>query len=200
MLPDASGLDQRRLRLRQPAREPQHIRQIAKRGGRSQGVGGLLGVPPLDPLVAHGAATNGNVKASPDRLAHNLVLVLRLDLLHLQHAPARTLAGRWHSNHFVDVRGNLFAGALAIGRTGLAPWWSWVGFALASGKGCGLPLDGTQSLFYVSLESLVLLPQSLPFLLQFLLSLPQLLVFFPQSFILGPGSAPLLLQDTNLVL
>jgi hypothetical protein len=90
----------------------------------------------------------------------------------------RTLRGRWYGDHLVDFLGNGFAVPLAVGGTGLAPRRFRILFPRAPRERCGLSLVGPLCLLQLSLQFLVFLPQLLPFLLQLLLSSPQLVVFF----------------------
>ena len=147
----------------------------------------------MDPSPAPLAATDGNIKTSPDRLPHHLVLILRLDFFHFYGAPTRTSRGNRHRNHFVDLLGKGLAVMLAVGGAGLAPWWLRIGFPLTAGKGCGLSLVGPLRFFQLSLQPFVFLAQ--PFLLS-----PQLLVFFSQPLIFQTSATPLPLKGGNLLL
>jgi len=146
------------------------------------------------------AATDGNIKASPDGLPHHLVLILRLDFFYFQSASAATLRGQRHGDHLIDLLRNRFAVMLAVGGTGLAPWWPRVGFPLTAGKGCGLSLVGPLGFFQLALQPLVFLTQPFSFPTKPPLLLAQLLVFLAQSLILGASTAPLLLKGGDLLL
>src|SRR6266581_2088026 len=167
-------------------------------GGGSQGVRGLPPISSLHSLVAHGAATDSNVEAPPDRLPHDLLLKLRLNAFYFQHAPALTLARRRHGDHFIDLFRNGFAVTLAIGAAGVAPGWFRIWFWFAAGKWCGLPFVGALGFFQLLLQPLVLFAQTFSLVLPLLLSPPQLLDFLPQLLILATIDAPLLLNRSDL--
>jgi len=93
------------------------------------------------------AATDGNIKASPDGLPHHLVLILRLNFLYGDPAPAKTATRDGHRDHFIDLLGNGLAVTLAVGGAGFAPRWLRLGFPVAARKGCGLSLVGPLSFF-----------------------------------------------------
>src|SRR5213080_482003 len=141
-----------------PHRQRQRFRtQLHRR--RSQGIRGLSRIPSLHSSPTSAAATDGNIKASPDGLPHHLVLILRLDFFYFQSASAATLRGQRHGDHLIDLLRHRFAVMLAVGGTGLAPWWFWVGFPLTAGKGCGLSLVGPLGFFQLALQPLVFLTQ-----------------------------------------
>src|SRR5437867_1964003 len=113
---------------------------------------------------------------------------------------AATLRGQRHGDHLIDLLRNRFAVMLAVGGTGLAPWWPRVGFPLTAGKGCGLSLVGPLGFFQLALQPLVFLTQPFSFPTKPPLLLAQLLVFLAQSLILGASTAPLLLKGGDLLL
>src|SRR5215472_9949355 len=78
-------------------------------GRRSQGIGGLPRIPPLDPFAALLTTTDGNIEAPPEGLAHDFLLVLGLDPLYLQRAATLTVRGWRYRDHLVDFLGNGFA-------------------------------------------------------------------------------------------
>src|SRR5437870_1093546 len=122
-----------------PHRQRQRFRpQLHRR--RSQGIRGLSRIPPLHSSPTSAAATDGNIKASPDGLPHHLVLILRLDFFYFQSASAATLRGQRHGDHLIDLLRNRFAVMPAVGGTGLAPWWPGVGFPLTAEKGAACRL------------------------------------------------------------
>src|SRR6266702_6370465 len=175
-----------------PHRQRQRFRpQLHRR--RSQGIRGLSRIPPLHSSPTSAAATDGNIKASPDGLPHHLVLILRLDFFYFQSASAATLRGQRHGDHLIDLLRNRFAVMPAVGGTGLALWWPGVGFPLTAGKGCGLSLVGPLGFFQLALQPFVFLAQ--PFLLS-----PQLLVFFSQPLIFQTSATPPPLNGGNLLL
>src|ERR1700687_2402128 len=119
------------------------------------------------PLVAHRAAANGDVKAPPDRLPHNLLLILRLHVFHLQRTPTvgvRTVRRRGNRDHFIDLFGNKLAMVPTIRAPGLAPRPPRVLLTLATGKRRCLSLVGTQRLLQLSLQLFVVLTQAVAFL------------------------------------
>src|SRR5438094_193245 len=106
-------------------------------------------------------------------------------------APAR---------HPLHRSANRAAVMLAVGGTGLAPWWFRVGFPLTAGKGCGLSLVGPLGFFQLALQPLVFLTQPFSFPTKPPLLLAQLLDFLAQSLILAASTAPLLLKGGDLLL
>src|SRR6266478_6368296 len=156
--------------------------------------------------MAHLTSTDGDIEAPPDRRAHDLLLILRLNAFYFQLASALTLSRRQHGDHLIDLLGNGFAMMLAIGCAGLASRWPWIRFPPILGKRSCLSFAGPLSFLQLSLQPLVLfpfpfpmqpfllLPQLLLFPLQLLLSPSQLLVLLAQSLILQTSATPLLLQ------
>src|SRR6266550_6655736 len=182
-----------------PHRQRQRFRtQLHRR--RSQGIRGLSRIPPLHSSPTSAAATDGNIKASPDGLPHHLVLILRLDFFYFQSASAATLRGQRHGDHLIDLLRNRFAVMPAVGGTGLAPWWFRVGFPLTAGKGCGLSLVGPLGFFQLALQPLVFLTQPFSFPTKSPLLLAQLLDFLAQSLHLATSATPLLLKRDDLLL
>src|SRR6266851_2368819 len=152
-------------------------------GRGSQCIRGLEWVAPLHPSSAHRTTTDGNVKAPPDRVAHDLLLILRLRVFPLQRSTAvRTLRRRGNRDRLIDLFGNALAVMMSVIGAGLAPGPLRVLLALAARKRRRLPFAGT------------------PLLLQFLPPLPQLLVFLPQLFVLTTAATPLLLKGSDSAL
>ena len=89
-------------------------------GGRAERLRRLPRIAPVHPSVAHHAATDGHIDPLPDRLPHDLVLILRRDLLHGQRAPAATSRGRWPRDHFINVVRDRFPVPLAVRGASLA--------------------------------------------------------------------------------
>jgi hypothetical protein len=139
---------------------------------RSQGIGGLLRIASLHSFVAHLATADGNIEAPPERLAHDFLLVLRLDPLHFQGAPAATLRWWGYGDDLVDFLGNRFAVPLAVGRAWLAPRGLGILFPRAPRKRCRLSFTRALRFFQLSLQLFVFFPQLLSFLLPLFLSLP----------------------------
>ena len=157
---------------------------------RSQGSGGLPRIAPWHPFMAHRATTDGNIEAPPERPAHDFLLVLRLDPLHFQGAPAATPCRRRHYDDFVHLRRSEFAEPLAITGTRLAPRGLGILFPRAPRKRCRWSLARALCFFQLSLQLFVFFAQLFPFLFQLLLSPPQLLHFFPQPFNFSASSTP----------
>src|SRR5213080_1192750 len=182
-----------------PHRQRQRFRtQLHRR--RSQGIRSLSRIPPLHSSPTGSAATDGNIKASPDGLPHHLVLILRLDLFQFYVAPAGTASWDGHPDHFIDMLGNGFAVTPAVGCAGFAPWGPGVGFPVVARKGCGLSLVGPLRFFQLSLQPFVFLTQPFSFPTKPPLLLAQLLDFLAQSLILAASTAPLLLKRDDLLL
>jgi hypothetical protein len=128
-------------------------------GGRSERVGCLARIAAVDLFVAHGTATDRDVKAFPDGLPDDFVLILRFDLFEGQGASTRTASWRRHRDHFVDMVRNRFAVAPPICRAGLTAWALRRGLPRAAGKRRRLPLRGPLRLLELAFEPLVFLPQ-----------------------------------------
>src|SRR5437588_13115914 len=62
-----------------------------------------------------------DIEASPDGLAHDFLLILRLGPIEDHAPPAATPPRQGHGNDFVHLRGRAFAVSSTISRTRLAP-------------------------------------------------------------------------------
>ena len=124
--------------------------QVTVADRRPQRVGGLQGMASLDSLLAHGAAADRNIEASPNGLADDLLLKLGLGPLHLECSTTlgvRTLGGKRNGDHLVHLLRYGFAAMLSVGLTGLASRTLGVRLASAAGERRRLTLLGGQALF-----------------------------------------------------
>src|SRR5215469_2101269 len=97
--------------------------------------------------LAYRAAANGNVEASPNGLADDLLLVLRLGFFLCQlPAAVRTPRRRGNRDHFIDLFGNLLAAMRAVSLASLSAGPLRIGLASPAGERRRLTLVGTQRL------------------------------------------------------
>ena len=147
----------------------------------------------LAPVSCTACNANGNIEAPPDGLAHDFLLVLRLDSLHFQISAAVTVCGRRYRYDLVDMVGNCLAVSFPITGTRFAAGLFGVGFRCTARKQCRLALVGPLCVIQLSLELFVFLSesllfpfQSLPFLFQLFFSILKLSLAPPQAFICLP--------------
>src|SRR5215510_628967 len=181
-----------------------------------QGLRGLQRVAPLYPLPTSLTAADRNVEPPPEGLAYDLLLILSLDLFHLQGSRAAgvgTVLRHRHRDDLVDLLGNLLAVVLAMRLPRLASRPLRLLLPLPTREGRRRSLRRPLRFFQLTLELLNLFPQPLPLALQPLpLLLPPLLFFLPplllltelRDFLLLPlillsTPAPLLPQSRDLL-
>src|SRR5712691_4523607 len=104
-------------------------------GGGAERVGRLARIAPVDPLVTHGTAIHWDVKAFPDRLPDDFLLILRLNIFEGQGSATRTPRGSSHGDHLIDLVGNRFRVPRPIrgARLAAGPLRVWI--PTAAGKG-----------------------------------------------------------------
>src|SRR6266566_5131376 len=153
-----------------------------------------------------------DIEASPDGLAHDFLLILRLGPIEDHAPPAATPPRQGHGNDFVHLLGREFAVSSTISRTRLAPRRFRMLFSRAPREGSRLSLVGPLGFFQLTFQvvnfssqplSFTLQPLSFPlrlFALRFplLLSPPQYFVFFAEPFILLARTTPSLLKLLDL--
>src|SRR2546430_7261583 len=136
-----------------------------------------------------------DIEASPDGLAHDFLLILRLGPIEDHAPPAATPPRQGHGNDFVHLLGREFAVSSTISRTRLAPRRFRMLFSRAPREGSRLSLVGPLGFFQLTFQvvnfssqplSFTLQPLSFPlplFALRFplLLSPPQYFVFLDRK-------------------
>src|SRR5207237_4674775 len=81
----------------------------------------LSRIAPLHSFVALLTMADVDIEASPDGLAHDFLLILRLGPIEDHAPPAATPPRQGHGNDFVHLLGREFAVSSTISRTRLAP-------------------------------------------------------------------------------
>src|SRR5215510_4242535 len=134
-----------------------------------QGLRGLQRVAPLYPLPTSLTAADRNVEPPPEGLAYDLLLILSLDLFHLQGSRAAgvgTVLRHRHRDDLVDLLGNLLAVVLAMRLPRLASRPLRLLLPLPTREGRRRSLRRPLRFFQLTLELLNLFPQPLPLALQ----------------------------------
>src|SRR5438034_2514792 len=85
-----------------------------------------------------------DIEASPDGLAHDFLLILRLGPIEDHAPPAATPPRQGHGNDFVHLLGREFAVSSTISRTRLAPRRFRMLFSLAPREGSRLDRKSTR--------------------------------------------------------
>src|SRR5438876_544344 len=126
-----------------------------------------------------------DIEASPDGLAHDFLLILRLGPIEDHAPPAATPPRQGHGNDFVHLLGREFAVSSTISRTRLAPRRFRMLFSRAPREGSRLSLVGPLGFFQLTFRVVNFSSQPLSFPLPLfalrfplLLSPPQYFVFF----------------------
>jgi hypothetical protein len=156
---------------------------------------------PLHSLSTTRTTPNGNIKAPPDGLPHDLLLIPRLGTFHLRRSGAvrvRTVLQRGGRDRLIE----LFRGSACddAGRTRpRACVRAAAGFlSFPAGEGRRWPLIGPLRFFQLAPALFVFLSLPLSLLLQLLVLPPQLLVLLLQPLVLATSSAPLLPKPSNV--
>src|SRR5438874_1714550 len=138
-----------------------------------------------------------DIEASPDGLAHDFLLILRLGPIEDHAPPAATPPRQGHGNDFVHLLGREFAVSSTISRTRLAPRRFRMLFSRAPREGSRLSLVGPLGFFQLTFQVVNFSSQPLSFTLQPLsFPLPLFALRFP--LLLSPRTTPSLLKLLDL--